>query len=185
MWHYCTRGVVDVYCVKDKAREGVRTGAILSLTPSLSPFFLPSFLIQSPPSLAPLPLSLPPSSLSAVSTYLNQDLCNEHLSQAGHLQRQKHAQMLDAIIKRINSTHPTIRPRVNTPGKMPPHLPPIAPKQPAPPPMHKTPPPLVDEQQDVYEEPVMSPSSANPHDYLDFEPGSSNKGEEEGPQVCP
>ena len=72
-------------------------------------------------------------------------------------------------MKKINSTHPSIRPRVNTPGTMTQPPPAMAPKPPP------TIPTEVDEGQEMYEEPQIS--QPNPQDYLDFEPGA------DGPQV--
>lgn len=70
------------------------------------------------------------------------------------------------MIDKIRHAHPSIRPRVNTPGglKKPPHLPPAPSKGPAP--------PLPEEQEELYEEPAADPMPTQQVDthYLSFEP---------------
>ena len=83
------------------------------------------------------------------------------------------------MIDRIQHAHPSIRPRVNTPGgfKKPPH--------PAPPPSKGPAPPLPEEQEELYEEPAADPQQVDTQaeDYLSFEPSHpQNIDEGEEPQ---
>ena len=108
---------------------------------------------------------------TAAHHFLAQDLMREKLSTDMHFRRNQLCDEMETIMKKINSTHPSIRPRVNTPGKIV-QPPPLAPKPPQTIPQE-------DEQQEVYEEPSVSES--NPEDYLMFEPGKDMP--QDGPQV--
>ena len=93
--------------------------------------------------------------------YLLQDLANERLSTQNQQKRQQYMQTMSGLMQRIQSSHPTIRPRMNTPGKMT-HPPKPSAKPPLPVPVEE------EEPQEVYEVP-----ENNAENYLQFEP--SNK----------
>lgn len=101
--------------------------------------------------------------LAVLQLFLQNDLSQESLSQHCEEQRHNACNTIEAIIKKINHAHPSIRPRVNTPaggGK----------KPPLPPPAFATPPiPLPEEQEELYEEPLAAETQPA-EDYLSFEP---------------
>ena len=76
---------------------------------------------------------------------------------------------LGAILDKIHSSHPSIRPRMNTPtiGR----APPIGPKKPAPSPLSakKPAPPPVPTEQELY---IECEQDKPVEDYLEFEPGA-------------
>ena len=149
----------------------------------------------------------------AVHKYLTEDLVNEHLSANANLRRQALSETMGTISQKIQSTHPTIRPRVNTPGNLsqthPTQKPPLGQKPPKaahkPPPIGQKPPvagpkpipghkpPLAskplpmpaEEEQEMYEVPVIDdiPREPEAETYLDFEPSSTAHDADE-PQVC-
>ena len=106
-----------------------------------------------------------------------QSLGQEKLSHGSELQRQASLRAVDSIVKKIQHSHPSIRPRVNTPGNM---------KKPPPPPPPGAEPPTIlestaEEEGELYEEPA---TDAVPEpvaeDYLSFEPaGRIDNGLEE------
>ena len=98
--------------------------------------------------------------------FLTEGLSKEKLSPGGEAQRKNALFSLDTIAKKIQNAHPSIRPRINTPGKIikPAIAPPIANvKVPAPP-------PPIEENEDVYEDPTADEQAS---DYLSFYPASS------------
>ena len=54
----------------------------------------------------------------AVQQFLSEGLSKESLSPGCEVQRKNALLALDTITKKIQSSHPSIRPRVNTPGKI-------------------------------------------------------------------
>ena len=98
--------------------------------------------------------------------FLLQDLSQESLSPACETRRQNVSKAIEGIIAKIRHSHPSIRPRVNTPGGL---------KKPAPPPPLEPPSPAVvpegPEEGELYEE------AQQAEEYLSFEPANS-QGEE-------
>ena len=146
----------------------------------------------------------------AVHKYLTEDLVNEHLSANANHRRQVLSEKLDTISQKIQSTHPSIRPRVNTPSSLSQahstQRPPLGPRPPTtaqkppvmgpkpipgqrlplgskPLPMEKSSVPA-EEEQEMYEVPVIDDTPGEPEaeTYLDFEPSTSHDNDE--PQVC-
>lgn len=107
---------------------------------------------------------------AVVQLFLQQDLGRESLSQSCQTQRQNASKVIETIINKIQNAHPSIRPRVNTPGSM---------KKPAPPPPIALPTTttLPEEGEELYEEPV--PDNRLPEDYESFEPQPHNIDQEE------
>ena len=101
-----------------------------------------------------------------------QDLSNEKLSIENQQKRQQFIQWTNNFMQRIQSTHPSIRPRVNTPGKLPPRPPPQQVTQKPIPSPYKPPPPIPveEEPQDVYEVPENIEQEDDEEDYLPVEP---------------
>lgn len=155
--------------------------------------------------------------MAAVHKYLTEDLLNERLSANANLRRQVLSEKMGTISQKIQSTHPSVRPRVNIPSNLPQaypaQKPPLGQKPPttaqksstinqkAPalgpkpmpgqkppfaqkPPVAEQPSMLADEEQEMYEIPVVDNISTEPEaeTYLDFEPSVSHDNEE--PQVC-
>jgi hypothetical protein len=85
--------------------------------------------------------------LNGMHQFLLQDLANERLSQGNVQKKNYHMNVVDGLIHRIQSIHPSIRPRMNTPGKPPSFQPPPSFKPPLPPPSEDQ------DQQEVYEVP--------------------------------
>ena len=78
--------------------------------------------------------------------FLTRDLSSEALSPKCSAQLQNVYKIIEDLINKINRAHPSIRPRMNTPGTM---------KKPAPPPPSHSPVFLPEEDnEEVYEEPV-------------------------------
>ena len=53
---------------------------------------------------------------TAVHFFLSNDLSREHLSKENEEKRRKYLQALDILVSKIQSAHPSIRPRMNTPA---------------------------------------------------------------------
>ena len=92
---------------------------------------------------------------------MSRDLANERLSKSNQQKRYHHIQLLDSLRTKINSTHPSVGPKVTTPG-------PIS----HPPPTFKPPPPIPDEPQELYEVPEIKDEA---EDYLSFEPSQTDE----------
>lgn len=113
-----------------------------------------------------------------VQNFLVTDLKQAPLSQACRAKRDIVSKTLQEIINKIRHAHPSIRPRVNTPGTG---------KKPAlPPPVDTPAPPLPLEEEpeeELYEDPMQDMAPPPPaEDYLSFEPthaGENGVGEEE------
>jgi len=58
------------------------------------------------------------SACAAAQLFLNHGLSKETLSQGCDAQRRNVLVALETIVKKIQSSHPSVRPRVNTPGKI-------------------------------------------------------------------
>lgn len=128
--------------------------------------------------------SLSVGAVFVISTVLQlflRDLKKESLSQSCEKQRQNVSNLMDGVVNKIQNAHPSIRPRLNTPGKKPPAYPPPADKShPPPPPPPVAPPPgttIAEGEGEVYEEPPAEAAAAE--DYLDFEPSPLNEDGEE------
>ncbi len=113
-----------------------------------------------------------------------QDLSREKLSHGSELQRQSSLKTVEAIVKKIQYSHPSIRPRVNTPGGMK--------KPPPPPPPGEGLPTIPDgatednqEEGELYEEPPTEAAVPEPEveDYLSFEPAHGANGMEESQEM--
>lgn len=114
-----------------------------------------------------------------VQSFLQQDLSQEALSRACEKKRLATSNTINDIINKIRRSHPSIRPRINTPGgikKPPPPVPPVEP-------------PIVpfteeEEEGELYEEPAPDPQPPpQAEDYLSFEPAYPlDNGAEEEPQ---
>lgn len=105
--------------------------------------------------------------------FLNEGLSKEKLSPGCEAQRKNALISLDTIAKKIQSSHPSIRPRINTPGKI--NKPVLAP------PINnvKPPPPApIEEDGEMYEDPTAAEEQAS--DYLSFYPASSENIDGEG-----
>ena len=102
--------------------------------------------------------------------FLNESLSKETLSPGCDAQRKNVLVALETIIKKIQSSHPSVRPRVNTPGKI--NKPVLAPPIGEADVSSKAPPPPVPEDVEVYEDPSTE-DGPQASDYLSFYPASS------------
>lgn len=114
----------------------------------------------------------------AVVQHFLQELSQEKLSHGREVQRQASLKAVQGIMKKIQHSHPSIRPRVNTPATM---------KKPPLPPPAEIPggPPTVPEEEhegEVYEEPATD-IPAEAEDYLSFEPAQTANGLEESQEM--
>lgn len=105
--------------------------------------------------------------MAVVQTFLQSDLKAVSLPISCQTRRQVAADTIENIINKIQHAHPSIRPRVNTPGS--------SQKPPPPPPLTvpQLPPTQEEGPEELYEEPVpdsTTPSSQQAEDYLSFEP---------------
>ena len=109
--------------------------------------------------------------IHAVVQRFLQALSEEKLSPASEQQRQASLKAVDVIIKKVQHSHPSVRPRVNTPGGL---------KKPAPPPPVVMPETTMEEEpEELYEEPPtesISVPEPEAEDYLSFEPARSGSG---------
>ena len=103
--------------------------------------------------------------------FLIDGLCNESLSPGCEVQLQNATRTLNGIVKTIQNAHPSIRPRVNTPGNLK--------KPPAPPPNSSAPvlePPSQD-YREVYEDPApdhLPEGLQEVEDYLKYSQTNTN-----------
>ena len=133
----------------------------------------------------PSPLSL---SLTAVHFFLCNDLNREHLSKENEEKRRKYLQALDTLVNKIQSAHPSIRPRMNTPAgtvKSPVggRKPPVAPPPPEEGELYVE----CDQQEEAEEYLAFEPSSDIPQEvYEAMEPTEEDVGQEvyEEPGEC-
>ena len=101
--------------------------------------------------------------LAVVQTFLQRDLKQAPLSPTCQAQREAASNTIENLISKIRHAHPSIRPRVNTPGTG--KKPPIAPP-PADPPL-----PTTEEGEELYEDPTPdTQAQEEAEEYLDFEP---------------
>lgn len=105
-----------------------------------------------------------------MQSFLLQDLSLERLSHGCEANRQKASRAIESIIKKIRHSHPSIRPRVNTPGGI---------KKPAPPPPLEPPSTVPEEEEEEEGELYVEPQQAEVENYLSFKPEHSlDQGEE-------
>lgn len=105
--------------------------------------------------------------IAVVQTFLQSDLKQVPLSLDCQARKKLASETLQNIINKIQHAHPSIRPRVNTPG--------FGGKKPAPLPPIEAPAPIVpeDEGEELYDEMSGEPPPVTPQeveDYLSFEP---------------
>ena len=105
----------------------------------------------------------------AVQQFLSEGLSKESLSPGCEVQRKNALLALDTITKKIQSSHPSIRPRVNTPGKI--NKPILSPPIPA---TVLSKPPPIQEDGELYEDPSAE-GSPLASDYLSFYPASGEQ----------
>ena len=103
-----------------------------------------------------------------VQAFLQQELSREKLSQGCEAKRQTINKSIESIVKKIRHAHPSIRPRVNTPGGI---------KKPAPPPPLD--PPSVPSLPEGGEEGELYEEAQQAEDYLSFEPTHSQEDDQE------
>lgn len=114
-----------------------------------------------------------------VQAFLQSDLKQAPLSSDCQVRREVASNTIEDIISKIQHAHPSIRPRVNTPGYG-------GKKPPLPPPTQVPAPSITEDGEELYEEASAEPPPESPQgqgeDYLSFEP-AHNGGLEEQQEV--